>query len=65
MEIIDKKKFAIAIFNKDDKIFVMYIAALSIMDSNVNPYSIPKLRYWRLKKLLFHPNTLTILISSF
>lgn len=65
MEIIDKKKFAIAIFNKDDKIFVMYIAALSIMDSNVNPYSIPKLRYWRLKKLLFYPNTLTILISSF
>lgn len=37
MKIIDKKEFATAILNKDDEIFVVYMAALSIMDSNVHP----------------------------
>lgn len=36
MEIIDKKEFAIVILNKDNKTFVVHMAAVSIVDLNVH-----------------------------
>lgn len=35
VEIINKKEFAVVTLNKKDKTFVVYMTALSIVDSNV------------------------------
>ena len=38
VKIIDKKEFVTTTLNEDNKTFIVYIAALSIIDSNVHPF---------------------------
>ena len=52
MEIIDKKKFAVVVLNKEDEIFVMHIATLS-MSSNIY-------LFWEIQIILLDIKKVTI-----